>query len=55
MLQSYTQDPQISSLNQGWFLLVAGLRSLAHPCADFRYELLTLLEDLEADQDYQVE
>ncbi len=55
MLQSYTQDPQVSALNQGWFLLTAGLRSLARPCAHFRYELLTLLEDLEADQDYQVE
>ncbi|MBX3169023.1 MAG: hypothetical protein KF760_16565 [Candidatus Eremiobacteraeota bacterium] len=55
MLQSYTQNRQVSALNQGWFLLVAGLRMLARPCEDFRYELLTLLEDLEADLDYQVE
>lgn len=52
LMQSYTQDPQLDSLNRGWFLLVAALRSLARACGDFRFELLTLLEDLEADQDF---
>lgn len=55
LMQSYTQDRQVSLLNRGWFLLVAALRSLAEPCGEFRFELLTLLEDLEADQGYQVE
>ena len=55
LLQNYTQDRQIGDLNRGWFLLLSALRSLALPCGDLRYELLTLLEDLEADQDYQVE
>jgi hypothetical protein len=52
LMQSYTQERQLESLNRGWFLLVAALRSLARPCGDFRFELLSLLEDLEADQGY---
>ncbi|MFN8613379.1 MAG: hypothetical protein U0931_37925 [Vulcanimicrobiota bacterium] len=52
LLQSYTQDRQLASLNRGWFLVISALRCLARPCVDFRFELLSVLEDLEADQGY---
>jgi len=54
-MQLYTQDRQIDHLNLGWFYVMDGLDLLVHPCADLRYELLTLLEDLEAEAGFEVE
>lgn len=51
----YTQEPRLEHLNRGWFLVMDALDLLATPCADLRYELLTLLEDLEAEAGFEVE
>jgi len=54
-LQMYPQDRDLSRLNQGWFRLMGALGLLGRPCGELRYELLTLLEDMEADLEFQVE
>lgn len=54
-MQRFPGEGKIEDLEQGWFLLVCGLRALAAPCSALRQELLTLLEELEAESGPGVE
>lgn len=54
-MQTYPHHRDLGQLNQAWFQIMGSLRMLGQPCADLRYELLTLLEDLEADSESEVE
>lgn len=50
-MQRYPQEKRVESLNQAWFKLMSALSELGQPCGDMRYELLTLLDDMEADSE----
>ena len=54
-MQRYPQERQLSALNQAWFTLMSALSLLGRPCDELRYELLTLLEEMEADSEFEVE
>ena len=54
-MQRYPQERSVDALNQAWFHLTSALALLGRPCDDLRYELLTLLEDMEADLEFEVE
>lgn len=54
-MQRYPQDRQLLDLNRAWYSLMSALSMLGRPCDDLRYELLTLLEEMEADSEFEVE
>jgi hypothetical protein len=54
-MQRFPGAGKLPELEQGWFRLVCALRSLAEPCAALRQELLTVLEQLEAESPSEVE